>query len=40
MSTLSARRCQLVPGMVDKGGGAIVNVSSVAADKAVVGATA
>ncbi|MFE7532031.1 SDR family NAD(P)-dependent oxidoreductase [Kitasatospora sp. NPDC057542] len=31
---------ELVPGMVDKGGGAIVNVSSVAADKAVVGATA
>ncbi|MFH8383433.1 SDR family NAD(P)-dependent oxidoreductase [Kitasatospora sp. NPDC018058] len=31
---------ELVPGMVDKGGGAIVNVSSVAADKAVLGATA
>ncbi|MFE5587123.1 SDR family NAD(P)-dependent oxidoreductase [Kitasatospora sp. NPDC056531] len=31
---------ELVPAMVDKGGGAIVNVSSLAADKAVVGATA
>ncbi|MFJ9844230.1 SDR family NAD(P)-dependent oxidoreductase [Kitasatospora sp. NPDC101155] len=31
---------ELVPAMVDKGGGAIVNVSSLAAGKAVVGATA
>ncbi|MET8629806.1 SDR family oxidoreductase [Kitasatospora sp. NPDC004669] len=31
---------ELVPGMVDKGGGSIVNVSSLAADKAIPGATA